>query len=142
MDTVRNPALSIAQGSAPHFWVPEPTERHAAVLDKLLALPGIYGNLVPGAHLAALAIEHGLTMCSTDSDFARFPDLTWLNPLARERDPLKRAARRLSFGGPVPGPAPAQPCGLVFRPREHVGPVGLAQAECRSAPENSASASR
>jgi toxin-antitoxin system PIN domain toxin len=68
--------------SAESVWVPEPTERHAAVLDKLLALPGIYGNLVPDAHLAALAIEHGLTMCSTDGDFARFPDLTWLNPLA------------------------------------------------------------
>jgi len=68
--------------SAETVWVPEPTERHAAVLDKLLALPGIYGNLVPDAHLAALAIEHGLTMCSTDGDFARFPDLTWLNPLA------------------------------------------------------------
>ena len=68
--------------SAESVWVPEPTERHAAVLDKLLALPGIYGNLVPDAHLAALAIEHGLTLCSTDGDFARFPDLTWLNPLA------------------------------------------------------------
>ncbi len=68
--------------SAETVWVPEPTERHITVLDKLLALPGIYGNLIPDAHLAALAIEHGLTMCSTDGDFARFPDLTWLNPLA------------------------------------------------------------
>jgi uncharacterized protein len=63
-------------------WMPEPTERHADVLGKLLAPPGIYGNLVPDAHLAALAIEHGLTLCSTDGDFARFPGLTWLNPLA------------------------------------------------------------
>jgi len=38
--------------------------------------------LVPDAHLAALAIEHGLTLCSTDGDFARFPELRWLNPLA------------------------------------------------------------
>jgi predicted nucleic acid-binding protein len=42
----------------------------------------MYGNLVPDAHLAALAIEHGLTLCSTDGDFARFPGLNWLNPLA------------------------------------------------------------
>jgi predicted nucleic acid-binding protein len=51
------------------------------VLGTLLALPGTYGNLVPDAHLAALAIEHGLTLCSTDGDFARFPGLTWQNPL-------------------------------------------------------------
>jgi uncharacterized protein len=37
-------------------------------------------NLVPDAHLAAPAIEHGLTLCSTDGDFARFPALRWLNP--------------------------------------------------------------
>jgi predicted nucleic acid-binding protein len=31
---------------------------------------------------AALAIEHGLILASTDGDFARFPDLRWENPLA------------------------------------------------------------
>jgi toxin-antitoxin system PIN domain toxin len=62
-------------------WIPLPTARHADVLGKLLAEPGVYGNLVPDAHLAALAIEHGLTLCSTDSDFARFPELKWVNPL-------------------------------------------------------------
>jgi toxin-antitoxin system PIN domain toxin len=67
--------------SAETVWTPEPTERHAAVLGELLALPGVYGNLVPDAHLAALAIEHGLTLCSTDGDFGRFPGLTWVNPL-------------------------------------------------------------
>jgi hypothetical protein len=63
-------------------WVPQPTERHADVLGELLALPSVRGNLVPDAHLAALAIEHGLTLCSTDGDFARFPGLRFLNPLA------------------------------------------------------------
>jgi toxin-antitoxin system PIN domain toxin len=67
--------------SAETVWTPEATERHAAVLGNLLALPGVLGNLVPDAHLAALAIEHGLTLCSTDGDFARFPGLTWRNPL-------------------------------------------------------------
>lgn len=37
--------------------------------------------MVPDAHLAALAIEHGLTLCSTDGDFARFAGLRWNNPL-------------------------------------------------------------
>jgi hypothetical protein len=41
-------------------------------------------RLVPDAHLAALAIEHGLTLQSTDGDFARFPDLKWENPLAAD----------------------------------------------------------
>ncbi len=63
-------------------WIPQPTERHADVLGELLALPGVHGNLVADAHLAALAIEHGLTLCSTDGDFARFPGLSWRNPLA------------------------------------------------------------
>jgi len=63
-------------------WIPESTERHAEVLGRLLALPGMYGNLITDAHLAALAIEHGLTLCSTDGDFARFPTLRWLNPIA------------------------------------------------------------
>ena len=64
-------------------WIPQPTERHADILSGLLAQPGVRGDLVPDAHLAALAIEHGLTLCSTDGDFARFRELKWLNPLAR-----------------------------------------------------------
>lgn len=62
-------------------WIPHPTERHADLLDELLALPGLHGNLVPDAHLAALALEHGLTLYSTDGDFARFSKLRWSNPL-------------------------------------------------------------
>jgi len=62
-------------------WIPQPTERHADLLNELLALPGVHANLVPDAHLAALALEHGLTLCSTDGDFARFPALRWINPL-------------------------------------------------------------
>jgi toxin-antitoxin system PIN domain toxin len=62
-------------------WIPQPTERHADVLGELLSLPGMGGNLVTDAHLAALAIEHGLTLCSADTDFARFRKLKWVNPL-------------------------------------------------------------
>jgi uncharacterized protein len=63
-------------------WVPQPTERHADILDKFLVLPGVHGNLVPDADLAALAVEHGLTLYSTDGDFARFQGLRWINPIA------------------------------------------------------------
>ncbi len=64
-------------------WSPQPTERHADLLGELLALPGVHGNLVPDAHLATLAMEHGLILCSTDGDFARFRSLRWQNPLAQ-----------------------------------------------------------
>lgn len=67
--------------SSDPVWIPEPSERHFEILGKLLAEPGTHGNLVTDAHLAALAIEHGLTLCSTDGDFARFSGLKWLNPL-------------------------------------------------------------
>ena len=63
-------------------WIPQPTERHPEVLGELLAAQGVHANLVPDAHLAALAIEHGLILCSTDGDFARFAGLRWENPLA------------------------------------------------------------
>ena len=45
---------------------------------------GPTGNLIPDAHLAALAREHGLTVVSTDSDFAKFRDVAWLNPVTGE----------------------------------------------------------
>jgi hypothetical protein len=62
-------------------WIPQPTERHRDVLGGLLTAAGVQANLVPDAHLAALAIEHGLLLCSTDGDFGRFPELRWQNPL-------------------------------------------------------------
>jgi toxin-antitoxin system PIN domain toxin len=62
-------------------WIPHATERHADLLGELFAISSVHGNLVPDAHLAALAIEHGLMLCSADSDFARFPGLRRRNPL-------------------------------------------------------------
>jgi predicted nucleic acid-binding protein len=47
----------------------------------VLAGTSVHGDLVPDAHLAALAIEHGLTVASTDGDFGRFPGVRWTNPL-------------------------------------------------------------
>lgn len=63
-------------------WIPQPTVHHADILGEMIVLPGMTSKLVLDAHLAALAIEHGLTLCSSDRDFARFPKLRWFNPLA------------------------------------------------------------
>lgn len=63
-------------------WIPTPTDRHMDVLATLVATHDITGNLMPDAHFAALAIEHGLEVCSADSDFARFTEVRWTNPLA------------------------------------------------------------
>ena len=64
-------------------WVPHPTERHADVLGGLVRRYAPRGNLLSDAHLAALAIEHGVTLCSADTDFARFSELRWVNPISR-----------------------------------------------------------
>jgi toxin-antitoxin system PIN domain toxin len=66
----------------PTVWIPLPTERHAQVLGSLMATYQVAGNLIPDAHLAALAIQHGLDVCSADTDFARFTEIRWVNPLA------------------------------------------------------------
>lgn len=64
-------------------FVPEPAARHSAILRELIPSAGNRSNLVPDVYLAALAIEYGLTLCSTDADFARFPGLSWEDPLSR-----------------------------------------------------------
>ena len=63
-------------------WIPVPGSGHAELLERYLNARFMTSRLVPDAHLAALAVEHGLTLCSTDGDFARFPGLKWANPLA------------------------------------------------------------
>lgn len=62
-------------------WVPVPTERHADVAGALITDYQLRGNLVSDAHLAALAVEHGVPLCSADTDFARFREVRWINPL-------------------------------------------------------------
>lgn len=63
-------------------WVPPATERTAAAYGDLTLAHRVTGNLVPDAMLAALALEHGLTVMSADTDFARFREIAWSNPLA------------------------------------------------------------
>jgi toxin-antitoxin system PIN domain toxin len=65
----------------PAVVIVEPTTQHLYILRDLLLPLGTGGNLTSDAHLAALAIQHGAELCSSDSDFARFPRLRWRNPL-------------------------------------------------------------
>lgn len=65
----------------PSVWIPQPTERHVALLESLMDESQASGDLVSDAHLAVLAVEHGLTLCTNDRDFGRFPNLKWMNPL-------------------------------------------------------------
>jgi hypothetical protein len=63
-------------------WIPEPSERYREILAELIARITPIGNLIPDTQLAALAIDHGCAVASTDGDFGRFPGLRWENPIA------------------------------------------------------------
>ena len=67
----------------PQVYVPEPGARYFEVLSDLFDSAKVRGALVTDAALAALAIEQGATLCTTDGDFARFKGLKYLNPLRR-----------------------------------------------------------
>jgi toxin-antitoxin system PIN domain toxin len=62
-----------------------PTESHWEIFQSMLLDGQAKANLVADAHLAALAVEHGCTLYSTDSDFSRFPRLKWKNPLKSKK---------------------------------------------------------
>jgi toxin-antitoxin system PIN domain toxin len=68
--------------SLKNVWTPEPTEKHLSVLSSLLRNEPRNPKLIPDAHLAALAVEHSLTLCSADKDFAKFKEVNWFNPVA------------------------------------------------------------
>ena len=69
--------------SARAVWVPSPGRGHAEILRELMIRHDVRAGLVTDAVLAALCIEHGLDIVSADTDFARFSELTWINPVAR-----------------------------------------------------------
>jgi toxin-antitoxin system PIN domain toxin len=75
-------ALVASWLAQPCVTVLEPGVRHLALLRDLLLPLGTAGNLTSDAHLAALAMEHGAELCSSDADFGKFPGLRWSNPLA------------------------------------------------------------
>jgi toxin-antitoxin system PIN domain toxin len=66
---------------APATWVPGPGRGHREILGRLVRELDLRANLVADAVLAALCIEHGLTIVSADSDFARFTEIARLNPV-------------------------------------------------------------
>jgi hypothetical protein len=76
-------ALETVDGwlSLPSVRVLHAGAEHWRIFKSLLAETGTGGNLTTDAHLASMAIEHGCELCSTDTDFLRFPRLKWSNPL-------------------------------------------------------------
>jgi toxin-antitoxin system PIN domain toxin len=77
-------AWQVVQGwlARPNVHVPVPTDRHGQLLGELLLGARATGNHTSDAHLAALAVEWGLELCSADHDFARYPGLRWRDPLS------------------------------------------------------------
>lgn len=59
-----------------------PGSRHLEIAFELLSGIGTAGNLTTYVQLAAHAIELDADLCSNDTDFARFPQLRWVNPLS------------------------------------------------------------
>jgi hypothetical protein len=68
--------------SHPNVRLVRETDEHWRILKELLGQTGTAGNLTTDAHLAALAISHGATLASCDTDFGRFSGLRWENPVA------------------------------------------------------------
>jgi toxin-antitoxin system PIN domain toxin len=62
-------------------WIPREGPGHAHIVTDLITRYQLRGNIVSDAHLAALAIEHGLEVRSNDADFARFSEIRWINPV-------------------------------------------------------------
>ncbi len=65
----------------PQARIVRPGPDHLDIFERLCRESGASGKLVADAQHAAVAIEHGCTMVSTDSDFNRFPGLRWQHPL-------------------------------------------------------------
>jgi predicted nucleic acid-binding protein len=62
-------------------WTPEPGPGFGAIFLDLLTKHQARANVVTDVHMPALAIEHGLAIYSADSDFARFTEIRWVNPI-------------------------------------------------------------
>ncbi len=69
----------------PAAYLLQPGEEHWAILSRLIREGQARGPLIMDAHLAALAIEHGASLCTNDKDFTRFPGLKLVNPLTDQK---------------------------------------------------------
>ncbi len=65
----------------PSVEIVSPGDKHWSIFRNLVLAVGTAGNLTSDAHLAALAIESGSEVYSTDNDFKRFPGVVHVNPL-------------------------------------------------------------
>lgn len=68
--------------SQPNAGILEPGDQHWPILRRLMDESQSSGTLMADAALAAIAIEHGATLHTTDRDFSRFTGLRWANPIA------------------------------------------------------------
>ncbi len=91
-EIVREPLSAEGALGYVHEWLAQPFvdpvvpgKGHWSILRRLLASSGTAGNLTSDAHLAALALEGGRTIYSTDNDFLRFPGIEVVNPLSPPR---------------------------------------------------------
>lgn len=66
----------------PNVSIPQPGPRHFDILQRLTIEGQAPGKLVTDAALAAICVEQGAILASTDRDFSRFPGLRWINPIA------------------------------------------------------------
>ena len=67
--------------AAPTVWVPTTSEHTVKILGDLMLRHHLSSGMTTDSQLAALAVEHGVPIVSADSDFARFPEVVWINPL-------------------------------------------------------------
>jgi toxin-antitoxin system PIN domain toxin len=86
---VRNPLSPQAALGYVDSWLEQPLVQpvspganHWPIFRNLTLAAGTAGSLTSDAHLAALAIEQGCAVYSTDNDFKRFPGIEHVNPLA------------------------------------------------------------
>jgi uncharacterized protein len=84
--------MSVAQGAEivsewlarPNVGLAQPTRRHFELVAELARTGRVRGSMLMDAHLAALALEHGATLCTTDRDLARFKGLRLEDPIGSE----------------------------------------------------------
>jgi uncharacterized protein len=84
----QNPMTTSEAASHIRSWLEQPQVqiletgvRYVERVLQLLEHIGTGGNLVTDAQIAALAIEYEAMLNTTDTDFVRFPNLRWRNPL-------------------------------------------------------------
>jgi len=86
-----NPLSRVEAVTRVDRWLKQPcvrivheTRDHWSILSRLVNEASAAANLIPDANLAAIAVGHGCTLCSSDRDFGRFPSVDWHNPLSDE----------------------------------------------------------